>query len=171
MRFFPILIGFGSRSLQFKIQLLINVDIGKYPFAKFLGKTKNCVSPRGWIIHGRKRKACKTCYQRKDILPEMSPTYVALLLISSVLSSWAFFKILFQTVKSYIQQIYKLNSIFQHGQWSTEMLGLSPFDPIKTSQSYKITKVRRIKVGGNEDPNRLWASGLKSLQGPAAAAK
>jgi len=51
------------------------------------------------------------------------------------------------------------------------MLGLSPFDPIKTSQSYKITKVRRIKVGGNEDPNRLWASGLKSLQGPAAAAK
>ena len=101
----------------------------------------------------------------------MSPTYVALLLISSVLSSWAFFKILFQTVKSYIQQIYKLNSIFQHGQWSTEMLGLSPFDHIKTSQSYKITKVRRIKVGGNEDPNRLWASGLKSLQGPAAAAK
>lgn len=51
------------------------------------------------------------------------------------------------------------------------MLGLSPFDPIKTSQSYKITKVRRIKVGGNEDPNRLWTSGLKSLQGPATAAK
>ena len=50
------------------------------------------------------------------------------------------------------------------------MLGLSPFDPIKTSQSCKITKVRRIKVGRNEDPNRLWASGLKSLQGPAAAA-
>ena len=81
---------FGSRSLLFKIQLLINVDVGKYPFAKFLSKTKNCVPPRGWIIHGRKRKACKTSYQRKDILPEMSPTYAALLLISSVLNSWAF---------------------------------------------------------------------------------